>query len=170
MADQETRQYDPPTKKGDLAYGAFYSAAIGGTVVALVFLILDVLAGRALFTPSLLGATLFFGASAETYSEIDLNAVALFSVVHIVGFGVLGGIGSAIYQALFARGRSAAVPTGIAIFLGGEGLFLLASATVMPGVAGRIGHSPVLIANALAALAMAVFLHWAYRQNPAPEE
>ena len=168
MANPE-RHYDPRSQRGDLAYGAFYSAGLGGTVVGLMFLVLDAANGQSLFTPSLLGAALFYGASAETYAEININAVALFSMVHIVGFGALGAFGSAVYQTLFARGKSAMIPTGIAIFVASEGLFLLASASVMPGVAERIGHSLVLIANALAAATMAGFLHWAYRQNPNPE-
>lgn len=165
MADPE-REYDPPSKRGDLAFGAFYSGAIGGTVVAFMFLTLDLLADRELFTASLLGAALFYDAPAESYAEINLNAVALFSMVHIVGFGALGAVGSLVYQTLFAAGRKAMIPTGIIIFLCSEGLFLLASATVMPGVAARIGHGLVLLSNVLAAVAMAAFLHWAYRQNP----
>ena len=164
-----TRHYDPPSRQGDLAYGAFYSGALGGAVVGLMFLALDAVNGQSLFTPSLLGAVLFHGASAETYAEININAVAIFSVVHIVGFAALGAFGSAVYQTLFAKGKSAMIPTGIAIFVAGEALFLIASASVMPGVAERIGHHLVIIANALAAVTMAAFLHWAYRQNPDPE-
>lgn len=164
------REYDPPSKRGDLAFGAFYAGAIGGTVVAFMFLTLDLLADQELFTASLLGAVLFYDAPADTYSEINLNAVALFSMVHIAGFGALGAVGSTVYQTLFAAGRKAMIPTGIVLFLASEGLFLLASATVMPGVAARIGHGLVLLANALAAIAMAAFLHWAYRQNPEWEE
>ncbi len=153
--------------KGNLVYGAVYSAAIGGSVIALAFLLVDVVAGRALFTPSLLGSVLFFGASAETFAGADLTAVALWTVVHVVGFLVLGTVGSWLYQRLRASGIGPDVPTFLALALVGEAMFLVANATVMPGVADRIGHVLILGANILAAISMTPFLRWAYRQGKA---
>lgn len=151
--------------KGNLVYGAVYSAAIGGSVVALSFLLIDVLAGRALFTPSMLGSVLFFGASAETFAGVDLTAVALWTVVHVLGFLVLGTVASWLYQQLRGSGIGADFPTLLAIMVSGEAMFLAANATVMPDVAGRIGHGLVLGANILAAISMTPFLRWAYRQG-----
>lgn len=155
------------SKKGDLVYGAVYSAAIGGSVIALAFLLIDAMAGRALFTPSLLGSVLFFGASAETFAGIDLTAVALWTVMHVLAFLVLGTAASWLYQRFRASGIGADLPTFLALVLLGEAAFLVANATVMPGVADRIGHGLILGANILAAISMTPFLRWAYRQGDA---
>lgn len=168
--DQPDQPYDPPSKSGDLAYGAFYSAAIGGSAVALMFLVIDLVMGRPLFTPSLLGATLFFDVPADTYSLIDLRSVTFYSVVHFAAFAALGFIGSFVYQRVFAANGPAWPVTAITIFLLGQGGFLLASATVMPGAADRLGHVLVVASNVLAAATMAAFMRWAYRQNPTAEQ
>jgi hypothetical protein len=153
--------------KGDLVYGAVYSAAIGGSAIALAFLLVDAVAGRALFTPSLLGSVLFFGASAETFVGVDLTAVALWTVMHVLAFLLLGTVASWLYQRLRASGIGADFPTFLALALVGEAIFLAADATVMPGVADRIGHTLILGANILAAVSMTPFLRWAYRQDEA---
>ncbi|MEX2471552.1 MAG: hypothetical protein WEA34_05200 [Gemmatimonadota bacterium] len=133
--------------RGNLVYGAVYSAAIGGSVVSLSVLLIDALAGRALFTPSLLGSVLFFGASAETFAGIDLTAVALWTVVHVLGFLVLGTAASWLYQGLRGSGIGADFPTVLALVVLGEAMFLGA--------------------NILAAISMTPFLRWAYRQGEA---
>ena len=48
--------------RADLAYESLYCAAIGGSVIALFFLVIDAVNGQPLFTPSLLGGVLFGGA------------------------------------------------------------------------------------------------------------
>lgn len=167
MVDRDTAG-DPGSRTGDLAFGAFYSAGVGGSVVALFFVALDLVAGRALFTPSLLGSVLFFDAPAETFNQIDLTAVALFSVVHFVAFGVLGAFASAVYQRVALRGGPAELVTAVVTFLVAEIGILIASATFMPGVVDRLGQVPVLVANVLAALSMTALLYWGYRQSPSP--
>jgi hypothetical protein len=165
--------YKPASSKADFIYGATYSAALGGSAVALAFLAIDSLAGRALFTPSLLGSVLFFGASAETFTGIDLTAVALWTVVHFAGFLVMGSLASWLHQRLRAAGTGATLTTlttFAAIVVLGEVMFLVASATVMPGVAERLGHALILGANVVAAAVMAPFMRWAYRQGRDPEQ
>src|SRR5262249_1333713 len=52
--------------RADLAYESLYCAAIGGSVIALFFLVIDAYNGHPLFTPSLLGGVLFGRQAAET--------------------------------------------------------------------------------------------------------
>ncbi|MEX2467314.1 MAG: hypothetical protein WD995_10410 [Gemmatimonadota bacterium] len=155
------------TRFNDLAYGWLYSGAIGGSVIALFFLGVDVTAGHPFFTPSLLGSVLFFDAEAATYEGMNLTAVALFTIFHVGAFFVLGGIGSFLHQRLRENVGFTELPTGLTLLVLSEGGFLLAAATLLPGVAARLGHGLVLTGNTLAAVAMAAFLGWAYRQRPA---
>lgn len=169
MVDRDSAG-DPGNKTGDLAFGAFYSAGVGGSVVALFFAALDLVAGRGLLTPSLLGAVLFFDAPADTFNQVDLTAVALFSIVHFIAFGILGAFASAVYQRVALRGGPAELVSAVAIFLLAEIGILIGSATFMPGVVDRLGHVPVIVANVLAALSMTALLYWGYRQSPSPRE
>ncbi len=158
----ESHQHHASPNKGDLAYEAFYSAAVGGLVVALLFLVAEVLAGRPLFTPSVLGSVLFFGAEAEAVDAIDYTAVALFTVVHIVGFGILGFVAAGMARFLEERTGGSFVAPAIAIFLILEAAFLVFNFVVAPGAADVIGHGKILLGNGLAAVAMTAFLRAAH--------
>ncbi|HKJ01359.1 MAG TPA: hypothetical protein VJ997_02860, partial [Longimicrobiales bacterium] len=109
----------PPA--GDIAYGSFYSGAVGGAVVAFVFLAADVMAGRPLFTPSLLGSVVFLGQSAADVTGVNLVAVALFTGVHFVAFGCLGVLSTMLFRAALERDMAPTVVTGAALFVAMQG-------------------------------------------------
>ena len=91
---------DIPTKLDDLLYDAFYSAAIGGSVLGLFFLLVDVVAGQPFYTPSLMGSVLFLGMSPEAVTEVRLDLVAYVTMLHMGAFGVLGlGLSILVYEA-----------------------------------------------------------------------
>ena len=81
---------DIPTKLDDLLYDAFYSAAIGGSVLGLFFLLIDVVAGQPFYTPSLMGSVLFLGMTPEAVTDIRLDLVAYVTMLHMGAFGALG--------------------------------------------------------------------------------
>lgn len=151
--------------KGDLAYETFYSAAIGGLVVALLFLVVDLLQGRPLYTPSLIGSVLFLGAEAEAVEAVDYTAMALFTVVHLVGFGILGLVSTFVVRFVEGRTGGGFVPPALVLFVLLEGGFLTFQNIVLPGVADAVGHGLILLANALAALAMTAFLRYAHETS-----
>jgi hypothetical protein len=95
----------PPTT-ADVLYESFYSGAIGGAVIALFFLVLDIVGGRPLFTPSLVGSVLFFGESAEAVTGVRLEGVALASIVHLLAFMLLGLMASWVVRLVEARTTS----------------------------------------------------------------
>jgi len=146
------------TGRGDLAYATFYSGAIGGSVVALVFLVVDGLAGRPLFTPGLLGSVLFQGRAAADIVAPDLTAVALFTMVHFAAFGGLGLVGTLVFRGSQAVEAAPTVVTGLTLFVLMQGGMLLASATFLPGVVPALGGAAVLAANVLTAVAMTLFV------------
>ncbi len=101
---------------------------IGASAVALVFLLVDALQGEPLFTPSLIADRLL-GRDGDAHAlPIDLARISATVVLH-----------GALFVAL-------------------ESGFLLASAFVIPGTASAIGQLEIVAANALPALAMALYL------------
>ena len=70
---------------------------VGAAVVALWFLILDLLSGRPLYTPTVLGTALFRGgrglAAPETL-PISTEMVLMYTWVHALAFCVIGGVAS----------------------------------------------------------------------------
>jgi hypothetical protein len=68
---------------------------VGAATVAIWFLVLDVIAGRPLHTPTILGTALFRGgqglASPETV-PVSLEMVVLYTWVHALVFCVIGGV------------------------------------------------------------------------------
>jgi hypothetical protein len=148
---------------GDHAYDAIYVGGIGGGIVALFFLVFDIVTrGQALFTPSLMGSVLFDGASPATVQTVSMLAVAKYSAVHFLAFGLLGlGISYVTHQAEM-RFRHPAYVIG-ALFLVLEAGFWLAARVVFPGVLHRLGALPVAAANLLAATGIACFLAFSHR-------
>lgn len=159
--DDSTR--GPTHTFGDYAYDAIYVGEIGGGIVAMFFLVFDIVTrGEALFTPSLMGSVLFDGASPETFETVNMMAVAKYSAVHFVAFSLLGlGISFLTHQAEIHT-RHPLVMIGL-VFLILEGGFWLATSLAIPGVIDRLGALPVAAANLLAAVGIALFLVFTHR-------
>ena len=152
------------TPAADLAYETFYGAAIGGSVIALFFLVVDMLNGQALFTPSLIGTALFTGADPATITDIRLDMVAAMSAIHFAAFLGLSGAISALCRKTGLSARNPLLVT-VVIFVVLSVVFLLAEMVVMPGVGRAIGFGWVFAANALTAAAMAAFLRREHAQG-----
>lgn len=152
------------SNSGDLAYDAFYGAAVGGAVLAFFFLAVDVIAGRVLYTPSMLGQALFEGADPASVEEVRLEMVAYFTVVHLVSFLVLGGVISFLCQALGIAKTTTPLVTGV-VFVILTAAFFAGDLLLMQGVAEAIGIPLVLAANFVTALAMALFLRQAHAED-----
>ncbi len=146
-----------PKTKADLIYESFYSGAVGGSAVALFFLVIDAVQGEPLFTPSLMGSVLFGGESAESVVGVHLDMVAWYSLVH---FGIFGLLGTGMTLLVYEVGRHSRHPMLLLLLIFGvlEAGFVLVSAVALPGVLARLGALPVASANLLAAGAMGVYL------------
>ena len=146
-----------PTKLEDLLYDAFYSAAIGGSVLGLFFLLVDTVAGQPFYTPSLMGSVLFLGMTPEAVTEIRLDLVAYFTMIHMGAFGALGiAFSILVYEVELPSHHPARVMA--LLFLVIEGGFLISANTFMPGVVSAIGFGRILVGNILTATAMALFM------------
>lgn len=146
----------------DVLYDGFFSAGIGGSVVALFFLGIDAWHGHVLFTPSLMGSVLFAATPASVVAGVRLDMVALYTGFHFVSFLTLGILAAIAVHEAELHSRHPALLIG-ALFVLLEILFAGTAGLLMPGVVGRLGVGPVAAANLLAALGMGLFLLQSHR-------
>lgn len=147
----------------DLPFETFFGGGLGGSAVALFFLVLDSLQGQPLYTPSLLGTVLFTDQAATAVTQVQVDMVAFYSLVHFAVFGAAAALISKLRQRATMLQDQPLLIAGLAFAILTLGL-LIADAVVMPGVVMAIGIVPILAANAVAGITMAVFFRWAQRQ------
>jgi len=140
-----------------ILYDAFGAGSIGGTIVALFFLALDSIQGRPFHTPSLMGTVLFTSANASAVTDVRMDMVAYYTLVHFVVFGILGGAVAVLLRQVELHAKHPVLMLA-AIFLLAEVLFAAAAALMMPGVVAEVGALRIGGANLLAAAGMASFL------------
>lgn len=148
----------------DFLYDAFYSAAIGASVVALYFLLVDSLQGRPFFTPALMGAVIFEGVDPANFTNVRLGLVAKFSMVHMAAFGAIGLALAFLVREVCLHAKRPA-QCFVLFFLVFEGSFVVASTLLMPGVNQVLGPFRIFLANLFAAGSMAGFLYAAHHEN-----
>lgn len=148
----------------DFLYDSFYSASIGASAVALFFLAIDSIQGQPFFTPSLLGAVMFQGAEAASVSDVRLDMVAYYSAIHMLAFGLLGGLLAFLVHEVELHAKHP-VQIFLLFFLVFEGGFLVASHLFMPGVNEVLGYFRIFLANLFAAGVMAAFLYQSHTDD-----
>ena len=136
------------------------SGFLGATAVAVWFFVVDLIAGHALYTPSVLGEGLLsvFGRSPESQA---VNIIA-YTIFHYAAFTLVGIIAVILVH---AGERTASVLAGsmilfVMIELGFYGLVALLQQTVL----GNFAWYQILAGNLLAALLMGTYL---WRSHPA---
>jgi len=147
-----------------ILYDAFGAGSIGGSIVALFFLLLDTIQGRAFFTPSLMGTVLFTSGLAHPAAEVRMDMVAYYTLVHFAAFGILGGVVAVLLRQVELHSKHPGLML-VTIFLLTEVLFVAAAALMMPGVVAVVGAPKILAANLLGAGGMASFLLATHRPD-----
>lgn len=160
--EQQPLARQRPSLTADLAYDAFFGGGIGGSTIALFFLVMDVLEGRALYTPTMMGAVLFERVAASSVETVRLDMVAFFSVFHFATFALLAAGLSYVSRASRAVEGHFLVMAAI-VFSVLTAVILVADWLFMPGVVEALGYGQVMIANALTGLAMGAFMKWSHR-------
>jgi hypothetical protein len=151
---------------GDFVFDVFYSAACGGSAVALFFLLTDGLSGDPFFTPALIGHVLFLGASAETVVDPQLAGAAAYIIpLHFAWSLGVAGVVTWMVHNIELRSRHP-VEVLLVLFVVIEVCFLLVVPVLLPGVIARIGIIRMLFANLLAASAMSFFFVWSHTEVP----
>src|SRR5437867_6224992 len=146
----------------DIMLDGLFSAAIGALTVALSFLILDLAAGRPLFTPALLGTVLLHGgaAAAQGVTVAPLE-VAAYTAFHFVVFIVLGLL-VAWLMSLFEKFPIMFFVLLVLALCLQVGFFVL-NITLGATLTGQLKPWTVVVANVLAAAGMVVY-QW--RRHP----
>jgi hypothetical protein len=133
------------------------AGAIGAATIAVWFLALDVLRGRPLYTPTVLGTALVRGpglASPETL-PVSVGMVLLFTVVHGVVFLALGAVATGLIR---LAEKNANYGFGLILFfvflLCG---FLFVAMLFAENVLRALAWPAILVGNLLAVVAMVVY-------------
>jgi len=75
--------------------GGLFAGLIGYATVVVLFAVINLAAGRSPFhTPAMFGAALFYGLEDPTGVEIAAGPVLAYNMVHVLGFLLLGLVGS----------------------------------------------------------------------------
>ena len=146
-----------PATADALAAGVF-AGAVGASLFALFFLVLDLLRGEALATPALVGAVVLQGASALQWAPVDLGIVGAYSLVHAFLFASFATLASLALVRMRTIPDLPVLALALVLALGLEGGFLVTTGLLAPGLGATIGHGVVLAGNAVAGITMAVIL------------
>ena len=151
-------------ERSNAATEGVIAGVIGAGTVAVWVLILDTLAGRPFYTPSLLGTALFRrGVTLETAATapVSLEMVGMFTWVHTLVFIALGGAAS--YLLTWIEAKPSLGFGLILLFVVFQAGFTVVVAALAPPLLAAVGWIPIVTANLLAAAAMAVYLGWRHR-------
>ena len=128
---------------------------IGALTVALWFLVVDVLHGRPLYTPTVLGTALFGRATVVgSYDTlpVSMDMVLMFTWVHGLAFAAIGGVASRL---LAMAERNPNIGFGVLLlFVVFEFGFTVTAMLFAAPVLKALTWPAVLVANLLAAAAM----------------
>ncbi len=145
-----------PKTPSELLLESLYVGALGGSTVALFFLVIDLSAGRPLFTPALIASVMFHGATAQELVTVQLGSVFYVSLVHMAAFTVIGGAMSLLVHEVELHSRHPIMVLGV-LFVVVEGAFFVGAPLAMPSVIEALGMVQVTAANLLAAATMGLF-------------
>jgi hypothetical protein len=132
---------------------------LGALTVAVWFLVLDALSGRPFWTPTVLGTALFrhgAGLDAAETLPVSFEMVLMFTWVHGLLFAGLGGVAARLLGHVERHPNAGfGVLLLFVIFQFG---FIAAATVVAAPVLHALSAWSILVANLLAAAAMAAFL------------
>lgn len=154
----------PGTEASRVYQDGIIAGVLGAAVVALWFLALDTLAGRPLYTPTVLGTALFsrggeLGDPALLAPSLEM--VAMFTWVHGLVFVAIGGVASRL---LGLAERNPSFGFGVLLlFVVFQFGFVVAALVFAAPVLRALAWPAVLGANLLAAAAMAAYF---WRRHP----
>jgi len=134
------------------------SGGLGALVVAVFFLIVDLLASRPLWTPTALGSALFLGKRIRADAEPVLEIVAGYTGIHFLTFAGVGLLTTLLLSKRpHQRSPWAMIVVAGALYVALE-LFFAGFALLAPELRHDLGGWRVSAANALAAITMALFI------------
>jgi hypothetical protein len=136
---------------------------IGAVAVALWFLLIDVVAGRILFTPAALGSILFHGATGLGDVRLDAVTILAYTGLHVGAFLATGLLAAAIV-AYAESGHEYVLLGAVLLFVSFEAFFIGLLAIVAQWLLAVIPWWSIAVGNLIAAAAMGYYL---WRRHPA---
>lgn len=149
-----------PPRDAALRREGVLTGILGAVVVAVFYLIVDLIHGQALMTPSVLGEAFILHVPVQTNAP-DIDAVLAYTLLHLVVFIAFGLILTALVRtsehSVIARDAAVQLMVAFLVFFYGV---LSVGTQVVRGMFPFIG---VLAANTLAGATMIV---WLWRRHP----
>jgi hypothetical protein len=125
---------------------------IGASVVAVWFLVVDILRGRPLLTPAVLGAAVFYGVKSPEGVHIAAGPILGYTLLHGLAFVAFGIIAAGL---IVATEREPGLFIAFVILFGSfEAFFFGAAAALGQSVIGALVWWTILVGNLLASAAM----------------
>lgn len=134
---------------------------VGGVVVAAFFLVIDLIAGVPLRTPSVLGQVLIFGDSGPEVQKALFGPAIIYTALHFIAFALLGIV--LVKLVHLATDSSVVRFALLPFFLAFEVFFYGLISAVANDAQEIFPYWTILLANTLAALAMGIML---WRTHP----
>jgi hypothetical protein len=147
---------------GTIGKQGVVSGLLGGSAVAVWFLLLDVVAGRALYTPNVLGQVVVFRNVEPVTTSLDLAAIVAYTAVHFIAFIALGLVVATLMR--LATDQPYFRIAIVILLVTFEFFFAFFMLMLSEITAQAFPFWAVLTANGLAILAMGVYF---YRRHPA---
>jgi hypothetical protein len=139
---------------------------IGAATVALWFLVIDLVVGRALYTPAALGSAMLYGAAASDAVVVSAGTVLGYSVYHVVAFIFIGIVVAAL---LALADRFPPLYFGmIVLFVVFETFVVFLAALLGEWILEQLAWWAIVAGNLLAAIAMGLYFssrHPELREN-----
>lgn len=146
----------PPFTFRLILFEGFVAGLIGAGLVALWFLIVDVIAGRPFFTPAMLGSALFWGNLDPQAVNISYATVIGYTMVHVLAFLLVGGVAAAL-AAVVERFPTAAFLMVFLFAVFEVGFYIIVALVAQP-LLGALAWVNVACGNLLAAVGMGFYL------------
>ena len=132
------------------------SGLIGAAVVAVWFLLFDLLRGRPFFTPAALGSAIFLGSTTAADVSVGAATVIGYTVLHILAFVVTGFFAAAIVTA--ADETPPLILGAVMFFAAFEAFFMGLLAMIAEFLLGTLAWWTIAVGNVMASVAMGWYL------------
>ena len=130
---------------------------IGAAVVAIWFLIVDVIQGRMFFTPAAIGSALIGGARAPSEVDVSILPILAYTIVHVFAFVMTGLVAASVLRAA-ERTSSVVLIGGVLLFFVFEAFSIGLLAILSMWLFEALSWWSIAVANLIAALAMGTYL------------
>jgi hypothetical protein len=138
---------------------------LGAAVVALWFLIVDMVVGRPLYTPAALGSAMLYGAAAADAVLVSPGTVLGYTLYHVAAFSLLGIIASALIAQVV---KFPPLMFGlILLFVVFETFVVLLVALLGTWIMQEVAWWAILVGNLLASISMGIYLQ---KRHPGLQE